>query len=111
MWLHFLSHKFGRLALPWALLAAAVGAAGLPASPLGALLAAGGLALVGLALLDLLMPAGFPLKRLSSPVRTFLSMSIAALLSSAVFFVEPRRFWSPTRVEAGGSKGTSAKAG
>jgi hypothetical protein len=57
------------------------------------------------------MPAGFPLKRLSSPARTFLSMSAAALLSCAVFFVEPRRFWSPTRVEADGSKERSAKAG
>jgi cellulose synthase/poly-beta-1,6-N-acetylglucosamine synthase-like glycosyltransferase len=111
MWLHFLSHKFGRLALPWAVVAAAAAAAGLPASPLGAGLAAGGLALVGLAALDLLMPAGFPLKRLSSPARTFLSMSAAALLSCAVFFVEPRRFWSPTRVEADGSKERSAKAG
>jgi hypothetical protein len=45
------------------------------------------------------MPAGFRLKRLTSPARTFLSMSAAALLSCAVFFVEPRRFWSPTRVE------------
>jgi cellulose synthase/poly-beta-1,6-N-acetylglucosamine synthase-like glycosyltransferase len=102
MWLHFLSHKFGRLALPWALLAAAAGAACMPPSPLGAGLAAGALALAGLAALDLWMPAGFPLKRLTSPARTFLSMSAAALLSCAVFFVEPRRFWSPTRVETDG---------
>jgi poly-beta-1,6-N-acetyl-D-glucosamine synthase len=102
MWLHFLSHKFGRLALPWALLAAAAGAAGRPASPLVVWLAAGALALAGLAALDLAMPAGFPLKRLSSPARTFLSMSTAALLSCTVFFVEPRRFWSPTRVERAG---------
>ncbi len=104
MWLHFVSHKFGRLALPWAMVTAAVAAACLPASPLGVCLAAGGLAFVGLAALDLPMTAGFPLKRLSSPARTFLSMSAAALLSCAVFFVEPRRFWSPTRVEAGGCK-------
>ncbi len=111
MWMHFLSHKFGRLALPWVLVAAAAGAAGLPASPLGACVAAGGLTLVGFAFLDLLTPKGFPLKRLSSPARTFLSMSAAALLSSAVFFVEPRRFWSPTRVEASDWKEPSAKAG
>jgi cellulose synthase/poly-beta-1,6-N-acetylglucosamine synthase-like glycosyltransferase len=104
MWLHFLSHKFGRLALPWAVVAAVAGAACLPGSPLGAWLVGGGLALVGLLVLDLLMPARFPLKPLSSPARTFLSMSAAALLSCAVFFVEPRRFWSPTRVETGGSK-------
>ena len=102
MWLHFVSHKFGRLALPWVVLAAAAGAACMPPSPLQACLAAGGLAFVGLAALDLLIPAGFPLKRLTSPARTFLSMSAAALLSCAVFFVEPRRFWSPTRVEADG---------
>ena len=99
MWLHFLSHKFGRLALPWALLAAVAGAMGRPASALTVCLAAGALALVALAALDLPIPAGFPLKRLSSPARTFLSMSAAALLSCAVFFVEPRRFWTPTRVE------------
>jgi hypothetical protein len=107
MCLHFVSHKFGRLALPWVVLAAVAGAACMPPSPLQACLAAGGLAFVGLAALDLLLPAGFPLKRFSSPARTFLSMSAAALLSCAVFFVEPRRFWNPTRVEAGDGVGAA----
>jgi hypothetical protein len=51
-----------------------------------------------LALLDAIIPSGLVLKRLSSPARTFLLMNMAALASTAVFFVPANRLWIQTRV-------------
>jgi cellulose synthase/poly-beta-1,6-N-acetylglucosamine synthase-like glycosyltransferase len=99
MRLHFLSHKFSRLVLPWALLVAVFATIALPESGLRSFLLTGALALLMLSALDGLIPARFPLKRLSSPARTFLAMNVAALLAVAVFFVDPQRFWSPTHVQ------------
>ena len=59
------------------------------------------LALLLLAAADFLIPAWFPLKRLSSASRTFLAMNLAALLAVSVFVVKPRRFWNRTRVDWG----------
>jgi hypothetical protein len=97
---HFLSHKFTRLLLPWAVLLL-YGAT--PALHPGALrmflLAAEGGVLL-LAAMDWLTPRGSLIKRLTSPARTFLTMNAAAALAILVFFVPAQRLWRPTRVRA-----------
>jgi poly-beta-1,6-N-acetyl-D-glucosamine synthase len=96
---HFLSHKFGRLALPWAILFTIAGTLLLPDSPIRwSLLGAEALFFL-LALADRFFPKGFFLKRLTSPARTFLAMNVASMAGLAVFFMEPTRLWLPTRVK------------
>jgi hypothetical protein len=99
MRVHFLSHKFSRLALPWAILLVAAASLALAASPLRSCLLIGEASLAVLALADLAMPKEIPLKRATSPARTFLSMSAAALLATMVFFVQPATLWRTTRVK------------
>ena len=95
---HFLSHKFARLVLPWALLSVWIATLALPRSGFRRFLFVDELVFVALALLDRLIPRGFILKRISSPARTFLAMNLAAMLSIVVFFVPPATLWKPTRV-------------
>ena len=102
MWLHFVSHKVGRLLLPWLALAALGSAFGLESPWREAVLAAAA-AFVGLAALDALLPQGRPLKRFTSPARTILVMLAASLCSISVFLVPPQRLWKRTRV--GGQPG------
>ena len=97
MRLHFLSGKFGRVMVPYCLIAMALATFGLP-PPWRSLM---GLSQVGfylLAALDTALPASFPLKRLTSPVRTFVVLMAAALLGVKVFFVSPRSLWKETAV-------------
>jgi hypothetical protein len=62
---------------------------------------------LAIALLDRLIPRRWPLKRISSPARTFLAMNAAALLAPAVFFVPAGSLWKkPTQVVAS-AKSTS----
>lgn len=105
MWLHFFSHKLGRLLLPWCLLMAAIASVFLPASPWKWAILAGELALLAAALADPLVPRFLPGKRLFSVCRTFLVMNLAALLSMKVFFVSPLSLWGTTRVDRGNPTG------
>ena len=100
MRIHFLSHKFGRLVLPWAMLAVIVCTAALPWASTRNFLLWDEAALLALALIDGLVPRWFPLKRFSSPARTFLVMNAASLAATAVFFVPAQKLWKPTRVVA-----------
>jgi ABC-type uncharacterized transport system permease subunit len=99
MWIHFFSHKLARLLMPWALIAAAAASFGLPAPwnvwAIGAQASA-----YSLALLDAWLPANFPLKRLTSPLRTFAVLMTASLCALAILFVPPRLLWKETRVSA-----------
>ena len=52
-----------------------------------------------LALMDAVIPKKFPLKRISSPARTFLLMNLASLLGVTVFFMDPQQLWRPTQVK------------
>ena len=97
MWIHFFSHKLARLLMPWAMIAAAVASFGLPA-PWKAWAIGAQAAVYVLALLDAWLPARFPLKRLTSPVRTFAVLMTASLCAVAIFFVPPRLLWRETRV-------------
>lgn len=93
---HFLSHKFGRLALPWTLLLTFAATLMLPGSGLRTTLLALELAPVALALINGLVPRNFPLKRLCSPARTFFVMNLAALAAPAVFVLPVEKIWKPT---------------
>jgi cellulose synthase/poly-beta-1,6-N-acetylglucosamine synthase-like glycosyltransferase len=97
---HFLSHKFSRLMLPWALLLVIGGTLALPASLFRTWLAGGILVLLFLALVDAVVPRWFPLKRFTSPARTFLIMNAASVMALAVFFTPADRLWVPTRVDS-----------
>ena len=99
MRLHFLSHKFGRLVLPWAILLVFAATVALPATSFRTWMIWNECALLLLALLDGLVPRWLPIKRITSPARTFLTMNAASIAALAVFFTSPDRFWAPTRVE------------
>ena len=99
MRIHFLSHKFGRLMLPWAILLILAASVALPASWFRTDVLVSDAALFGLALVDRLVPSWFPLKRLTSPARTFVVMNAASLYAVSVFFTPAGRMWIPTRVE------------
>ncbi len=101
MRLHFLSHKFGRLLMPYMALVAALSSFGL-ADPWRALALASIGGAGALALLDLLTPESWPLKRLTSPFRTLVVMQAASLCSCSVFFLPAQRLWKQTRVRNAG---------
>lgn len=96
---HFLSHKIGRLLLPFAMIAIALSSFGLP-HPWREIAILLQIAFYGLALIDPLIPEGVLLKRASSLVRTFVVLVAAALSGIAVFFVPAQRLWRETKVTA-----------
>ena len=99
---HFLSHKFGRLMLPWLILIFFAASAALPNSWFRTSLVAAGAAWLALALLNGFVSPASSLKRLTSPAKTFLVMNAAALVSIAVFFLPAAALWAPTRVANSG---------
>jgi len=94
----FLSHKAGRLVLPFLLVAVACSSWFLPSPWREPVLAAQAL-FYGLALADPILPRSSVLKGISSPARTFVVMMAAAVGGLAIFFVPARRLWKV----AGGS--------
>ena len=108
MWIHFVSHKLARLLMPWAMIVAAVASFGLPAP--WRFWAIGVQAFAyALALADAWLPSNFPLKRLTSPLRTFAVLMAASLCALAILFVPARVLWKETRVS--GAHGKHASAG
>ena len=99
MRLHFLSHKTGRLLVPWSMLVTGLCTIALPASLGRTVLLGGEISVLAMAAADLWIPKGFPLKRFTSPARTFLIMNAAAMASTVVFFVSPQALWGTTRVD------------
>ena len=99
MWLHFFSHKLGRLLLPWLALVATVSAFWLP-SPWRGLVLGGVGTFLALAALDLLLPQQSTPKRITSLARTIFVMLAAAFCSVSVFLVSPQSLWKRTRVGA-----------
>lgn len=96
MWIHFFSHKVGRLLLPFALLLIAASSFGLPA-PWNRLANIGQALFYGLAVIDRWIPDKNPLKRLSSVIHTFVVLMLASLCAVSIFFVPPRSLWTETR--------------
>ena len=97
MRLHFLSGKFFRLLLPFALILILISSFGLP-EPWRRLVLAAQLIFYAAALADLLLPEAVRLKKLTSPVRTFVVLLGASLAGLKVFFVPPRKLWKETTV-------------
>ena len=97
MWFHFISHKLGRLVMPWALLAAAVATPFMP-DPWRIPAAIAQALAYGLALSDSALPQDSSVKRLTSPARTFVVLMVASLFAVVVFFVPPRVLWGQTHV-------------
>ena len=91
---HFLSHKFGRLLLPYLLIGMGLAAFWLPA-PWRAPALAGQAALYGLSLADIWVPEGLWLKRLTSPLRTFVALVASALFAVSIVFVPASSLWKP----------------
>ncbi len=86
MRLHFLSAKYGRIVIPYCLIAVALATFGLP--PYWRAIAAWGQVLFyGLAALDGIVPDGAKLKRLTAPIRTFVVLMAASLAAVRVYFV------------------------
>lgn len=97
MWIHFLSHKLARLGLPYALIAAVVASFYLPGRLEVAALS--GQALFYLvAFADYLLPSRNPLKRITSPVRTFMVLMAASFCAVAILFVPSQSLWKETQV-------------
>jgi cellulose synthase/poly-beta-1,6-N-acetylglucosamine synthase-like glycosyltransferase len=98
MRLHFFSHRFARLVLPWGFLAVLGAVIAFPASLMRTALLGGTALLLLLGAADRYLK-GLPLRRLSSPAKTIVSMNLAALFAIVVFFVPPNLLWRPTRVK------------
>lgn len=97
MWLHFVSHKLGRLLLPFALIAVFVASFGLP-WPWNTILLIGQLLFYGLAAVDTVMPDEVVLKRITSPIRTFAVMMAAAFVAASILFVPSDRLWKQSEI-------------
>ena len=95
MWFHFVSYKVGRLLLPYSLLVILLASFWLQ-PPWREILLAGQVLFYSLALIDSWIPQTFPLKRLTSIVRTFVSLMLATLTSIRVLFVSPQSLWKVT---------------
>ncbi|MGH9559752.1 MAG: glycosyltransferase family 2 protein [Bryobacteraceae bacterium] len=80
MWIHFVSHKFARLLLPFALLVLAIDAFWLPSPWMQAAVIAQAL-FYGMALFI-------------SPVRTFVTLMAATFCAASFLFLPARLFWS-----------------
>jgi cellulose synthase/poly-beta-1,6-N-acetylglucosamine synthase-like glycosyltransferase len=98
MWFHFLSHKLGRVLLPWTLLINIGATFALPPSVFRSSLIAGNLLLATLALGSRWSKPTSLLHKIGSRAHTFLSMNLAALASTQVFFRDPRKLWQPSKV-------------
>jgi cellulose synthase/poly-beta-1,6-N-acetylglucosamine synthase-like glycosyltransferase len=98
-WFHFMSHKFGRLLLPWALAAAAVSSWWLP-QPWRSIAMAGEACFAAMALLDRVIPERWPVKRVTSMVRTFLVLMAATATAATILFRPASSFWKPARTPA-----------
>lgn len=94
MWIHTLSHKFGRLLLPYALLALLVSSV-LLAAPWAAAIAGAQAAFYGLAAMDPWVGERSRLKAATALARTFTALMLATLAAGAILFVPAGRLWRP----------------
>ncbi|MDQ6759067.1 MAG: glycosyltransferase family 2 protein [Acidobacteriota bacterium] len=94
MWFHFVSYKFGRLVLPFALLWILVCGFGLP-KPWRTIAVAAQACFYFAALVDWCIPAN-PLRKITSPIRTFVTLMAATLCALSVVFVPSSNLWKTT---------------
>ena len=98
MWIHFISHKLGRLLMPFALIAALASAFWLPGVLAPAFVLAQ-VAFYAIALLDRWIPDDVILKRVSSPIRTFVVLMAAAFCAPFAAMSTAERLWTQTEVK------------
>jgi cellulose synthase/poly-beta-1,6-N-acetylglucosamine synthase-like glycosyltransferase len=96
--LHFVSHKLGRLLLPFALLTTFLSSFGLP-SPYNWIALSVQALFYGLALIDGIVPERTIIKRLTSVIRVFVVLVAAAACALIVFVLPANKLWKETRVE------------
>lgn len=99
MWFHFVSHKAGRLILPWLLLINIVASFYLPA-PWRVIALAAYFALFAAAALDSIVPEGWTAKIASSAANTFVGLMAATMFAATVFVIPNRYFWKVTTTSA-----------
>ena len=99
MWLHYMSHKFARLMLPFGTILLFVSSFGLPPYWRAAALLSQ-CSFYGLGILNTIIPETWLLKRLSSLIYTFLALQTAAVCALVQFLSGTRGIWKQTRVEA-----------
>jgi cellulose synthase/poly-beta-1,6-N-acetylglucosamine synthase-like glycosyltransferase len=97
--IHFLSHKFARLMLPYAMFGALLFSFFLPAPLRFPALLAQAL-FYGLAIIDPVIPEKNPVKRLSAVIRAFIVLVAAAACAVNVFFRPAQQLWKETKVGA-----------
>ena len=95
--IHFLSHKFGRLLLPFAMLGALAFSFFLPAAWAIPLVTVQFI-FYGIAALDPLIPENTPVKRFSAVSRAFVVLVAAAACAPKVFFKPAQQLWKETKV-------------
>ena len=94
---HFLSHKVGRLLLPFAMILTAISSFWVP-DPLRTLVIGAQVLFYALVLLDPVVPEKNPLKRFSAVARAFVVLVTAALCALAVFILPAQKLWKETKV-------------
>lgn len=94
IWLHFWLHKMTRLATPFAFAAIALSSIALIATPFGLALVVCQAVCYGTAMMDSYLPAGGFAKRISSTLRAFVVMQVAALMACSILFRSAADFWT-----------------
>jgi biofilm PGA synthesis N-glycosyltransferase PgaC len=95
--IHFLSHKIGRLLLPFAMISALCSSLFIT-EPWRGIALLGQALFYGAGLVDPMIPENTIIKRITAVVRAFLVLTAAALCAIIVFFLPAQRLWKETRV-------------
>jgi hypothetical protein len=101
MLFHFLSYKVARLALPWIVILIGLDSFALP-KPWNLATLLPQAAFYICAAIDIWIPQGNPIKRMTSLARTVVSLLAASVAALRIFFVPPRDLWKPTQIPAVG---------
>jgi cellulose synthase/poly-beta-1,6-N-acetylglucosamine synthase-like glycosyltransferase len=97
IWLPFVSVKLGRLFMPFAFMAIGVASVFLPFYWAAAAVLLQ-VVFYGIGIVDPYIPPSFPGKRLTSSIRAFLVLILAALCGLSYFFISPQDLWKETKV-------------
>jgi cellulose synthase/poly-beta-1,6-N-acetylglucosamine synthase-like glycosyltransferase len=95
IWFHFVSHKLGRLLMPYYLIALAITTPFLPA-PWARVAFGVQAGFYTLALMDLIIPPDATVRRITSQIRAFVVLTAAAFCATSIFFVPAGKLWRPT---------------
>jgi poly-beta-1,6-N-acetyl-D-glucosamine synthase len=99
MLLAFVFHKLARLLMPYALLLAAATSLALP-EPWRIEVLIAQIMFYGLALADPYVPRNLRLKRITSPLRSFIVLLAAAFFAARVLFPNAQNLWKETQVRS-----------